>query len=173
MPRKGDEAPREERNAAMRPIAAELGRLIGKPMGRRGFAEGGLIAEWPAIVGEEIARHAAPLKLGFPRGERREATLTLRASGAFATELQHLAPQLIERINGYLGYGAVARLRIEQGRLPPRRRTGNLEPAPLSAGEKSRLESDLEPIADADLKRALAALGRAVKGLRRPSNPAK
>ena len=173
MPKKGDEAPQEQRNGTMRPIAAELGRLIGKPMGKRGFAEGGLIAEWPAVVGEEIARHAAPLKLSFPRGERRDATLTLRAAGAFATELQHMAPQLIERINGYMGYGAVARIKIEQGRLPPRKRSGNLEPAPLSDQEKSRLESDLEPIADADLKRALDALGRTVKGLRGPSNPAK
>jgi hypothetical protein len=43
----------------------------------------------------------------------------------------------------------------------------------LSDSEKSQLQSDLEPIADADLKRALDALGRTVKGLRRPSNPAK
>ena len=157
----------------MRPIAADLVRLIGKPLGKRGFGEGGLIAEWQAVVGEEIARHCAPLKLSFPRGQRREGTLTLLAPGAFATELQHLTPQLLERINGYLGYGAIARLKIEQGRLPPRKRVANLEPAPLSAAEKSRLDSDLKPIADEGLKQALDALGRAVKGLHRPSNPAK
>ena len=83
----------DQRRGAMRPIAAELSRLIGKPLGKRGFGEGGLIAEWPSVVGEEIARHAAPLKLSFPRGQRREGTLTLRATGAFATELQHMAPQ--------------------------------------------------------------------------------
>jgi hypothetical protein len=170
---KPDEPAKEQRNGAMRPIAAELGRLIGKPMGKRGFGEGGLIAEWSAVVGEDIARHAAPLKLSFPRGERRDATLTLRASGAFAIELQHMAPQLLERINGYLGYGAVARLKIEQGRLPPRKRSRNLEPAPLSPAEKQRLDSNLEPIADDGLKQALEALGRAVKGLRSPANPAK
>ena len=57
-------------------------RLIGKPLGKRGFGEGGLIAEWPAVVGEEIARHAKPLKLAFPRGQRRDGTLTLLAPGA-------------------------------------------------------------------------------------------
>lgn len=162
-----------ERRGGMRPIAAELPRLIGKPLGKRGFGEGGLIAEWPAVVGEEIARHAAPLKLAFPRGQRREGTLTLRTTGAFATELQHLAPQLLERINGYLGYGAIARLKIEQGRMPPRARSAVREAARLAPAEELQLASALQRIADHDLRQALDALGRAVKGLRRPSNPAK
>ncbi len=162
-----------ERRGGMRPIAAELPRLIGKPLGKRGFGEGGLIAEWPAVVGEEIARHAAPFKLAFPRGQRRDGTLTLRATGAFATELQHMAPQLLERINGYLGYGAIARLKIEQGRLPPRARAAMRQPVPLVPAEESQLASALQPIGDDDLRRALEGLGRAVKGLRRPSNPAK
>ena len=162
-----------ERRGGMRPIAAELPRLIGKPLGKRGFGEGGLIAEWPAVVGEDIARHAAPLKLAFPRGQRRDGTLTLRATGAFATELQHMAPQLLERINNYLGYGAIARLKIEQGRLPPRARAAMRQPVPLVPAEESQLASALQPIGDDDLRRALEGLGRAVKGLRRPSNPAK
>ncbi|HEY2890671.1 MAG TPA: hypothetical protein VGJ31_08580, partial [Dongiaceae bacterium] len=57
----GDQQPNDQRRASMRPIAADLVRLIGKPLGKRGFGEGGLIAEWQAVVGEEIARHSAPL----------------------------------------------------------------------------------------------------------------
>jgi hypothetical protein len=163
----------DQRRATMRPIAAELSRLIGKPLGRRGFGEGGLIAEWPSVVGEEIARYAAPLKLSFPRGQRREGTLTLRATGAFATELQHMTPQLLERINGYLGYGAIARLKIEQGRLPPRARSGMLQPKPLAEAEEKQMTTALQRIGDDNLRQALEGLGRAVKGLRGPTNPAK
>lgn len=170
---RGREVVQEQRRGGMRPIAAELPRLIGKPLGRRGFGEGGLIADWPAVVGEEIARFTAPMKLSFPRGQRRDGTLTLRAAGAFSTELQHLAPQLLERINGYLGYGAIARLKIEQGRLPARARKESPPQAPLAPAEESELASALQRIGDDDLRRALDALGRAVKGLRRPSNPAK
>ena len=93
--------------------------------------------------------------------------------GAFATELQHLVPQLLERINGYLGYAAITRLKIERGRLPARKRSRNLEPAPLTQAETQGLQGELEPIGDEGLKQALDALGRAVKGLRRPANPAK
>jgi hypothetical protein len=165
--------PDKNRRGAMRPIAVELPKLVGKPLGRRGFGEGGLIAEWPAVVGEEIARQSAPLKLSFPRGERRGGTLTLRVIGAFATELQHLAPQLIERINNYLGYAAVTRLKLEQGRLPRRRKPGLLQPAPLVPKEEAALATTLTGIGDTGLREALDALGRAVKGLHRPSNPAK
>jgi len=161
------------RQGRLRPIAAELPKLIGKPFGRRGFGEGGLIAQWPAIAGEEVARHSAPLKLAFPRGQRQGGTLTLRVTGAFAVELQHLAPLLIERINAYLGYGAIARLKLEQGRLPPRRRPALRQPVPLGPAEESALTRSLARIGDDALREALDRLGRAVKGLHRPSNPAK
>ena len=172
--RKPAEAERQtERRARMRPIAAELPGLVGKPMGRRGFGEGGLIADWPAIVGEEVARHAKPLKLSFPKGERRDGSLVLRVRSAFAVELQHMAPQLLERINGYLGYGAVARLKFEQGRLPRPRPPALLAPQGLDPAEEKKLARDLGRIEDPELRQALEGLGRAVKGLRRHPNPAK
>jgi hypothetical protein len=157
----------------MRPIAAELPGLIGKPLGRRGFGEGGLVSDWAAVVGEEVARHAKPLKLAFQRGERREGTLTLRVRSTFAVELQHMAPQILERINGYLGYGAVARLKLEQGRLPRPRPPAIRLPPPLDARAAGELARDLGGIEDTALRDALEGLGRAVKGLRRQPNPAK
>ncbi len=162
-----------ERRGRMRPIAAELPGLIGKPLGRRGFAEGGLVADWAAIVGEEVARHAKPLRLSFPRGERREGSLTLRVRGAFAVELQHLAPQLLERINGYLGYAAIARLKLEQGRLPRPRAPALAAPPALDSAAAEHLARRLAGIEDPGLRDALEGLGRAVKGLRRKPNPAK
>jgi hypothetical protein len=164
---------RGERRGRMRPIAAELAGLIGKPFGRRGFGEGSLIADWPAVVGQEVARHAIPLKLSFPRGQRRDGSLTLRVRGAFAVELQHLTPQLLERINGYLGYRAISRLKFEQGLLPRARPPGISQPAPLDPAAARDLARDLGRIEDPQLREALEGLGRAVKGLRRQANPAK
>src|SRR5215831_3875066 len=147
-----------ERRARMRPIAAELPGLVGKPMGRRGFGEGGLIADWAAIVGEEVARHAKPLKLSFPKGERRDGSLVLRVRSAFALELQHMAPQLLERINGYLGYGAVARLKFEQGRLPRPRPPALPAPQLLEPTEEKKLANEVGRIEDPELRQALEGL---------------
>jgi len=47
------------------------------------------------------------------------------------------------------------------------------EPDPLQPAEQAALDATVSRIGDPDLRRALDALGRAVKGLRRPTNPAK
>ncbi|MEE9209353.1 MAG: DUF721 domain-containing protein, partial [Kiloniellales bacterium] len=94
--RKPDSAPRR---AGLRALAVTLPRITKRLFGKRGFAEGGLAADWPGIVGAELAARCRPGKLAFARAaERREGTLTLRVEAPFATEVQHLAPQIMERI---------------------------------------------------------------------------
>ena len=61
----------------------------------------------------------APAEKGRPG-----ATLVLRVDGARALDVQYKARQIIERINAYFGYAAVAELRIVQApmrQLPPAR----------------------------------------------------
>ncbi len=138
-------------------IAASIGRLTRPALAKRGFAEAGVIAEWPSIVGSVLAAHTCPLKIVFPRGERGDGALHLRvASGAMATQLQHLEPLIIERINVYFGYRAVARLAMSQGPLP-RRRKPKPQAAPAAAEE---VEERLGAVDDAELKAALTGLGR-------------
>ena len=83
-------------------------------------------------------------------------------------ELQHLAPQLIERINGYFGYAAVARLQIIQGPLPHAAPPARRPPAALDAARQRALNKRLESIGDDPLRQALERLGRAVLGKRPP-----
>lgn len=139
-------------------------RLARAAIGRRGFAEAGLIADWPAIAGAEIAAHALPERLEFPRGERLGGTLHLRVEGGWALALQHLEPQLIERINGSLGYGAVARLKLHQGPLPrpPARRPPAPAPAAVSPEARAALAAQVAAIADPGLRKAVERLGLAL-----------
>lgn len=138
-------------------IAATIGRLTRPVLARRGFAEAGIIAEWPNIVGSALAAQTCPLKIVFQRGQRGDGVLHLRiASGAMATQLQHLEPLIVERINVYFGYRAVARLAITQGPLP-RRPKPKPQAVPLAAEE---VEQRLDGVADAELKAALTSLGR-------------
>lgn len=157
--RKPEPAPRR---AGLRALAVSLPRVTKRLFGKRGFAEGGLAADWPGIVGAELATRCRPGKLAFARAtERREGTLTLRVEAPFATEVQHLAPQIMERINGYFGYRAVARLLLKQVAYSPQPaiQPTKSEPVPEMTPE---LAARLESVEDPELRAALGRLGRAL-----------
>ena len=99
------------------PIGVLVRRALGPSFGRRGFSRAEILIRWPAIVGAGLARHACPERLTAPR-RAGGGTLRVRVEGGFATELQHLETEVIERINSYFGYRAVARLALVQGPLP-------------------------------------------------------
>jgi hypothetical protein len=152
----------EVRRGSLRAIAAEVPKIASAVLGKRGFAEAQLVAQWPAIIGEALAAGVSPEKLSFGRGERRDGTLHLKVAPALALEVQHREPVLVERINAFFGYRAVARLALKQGPplgmakpAPPRRR-------PLVGDERRSLDRQLAAVDHPDLKAALARLGEAV-----------
>jgi hypothetical protein len=149
---------------APRAIGEFARRLTEKPLGRRGFAEAGLIAEWPVIVGQDQARGSLPLKIAFPAGERSGGTLHVRvASGGLAMEFHHREPLILARINAYFGYGAVTRIRITQGPVPPRPARRKPPPPPeLPPDREQDLQDRLSAIDDPELRAALARLGRSI-----------
>jgi hypothetical protein len=150
-----------KRHAGLRALAVSLPRVTKRAFGKRGFAEGGLAADWPGIVGAELATRCRPGKLTFARAaERRDGTLTLRVEAPFATEVQHIAPQIMERINGHFGYRMVARLLLKQVAYSPRPANppAKPEPAPEITPE---LAARLESVEDPELRAALGRLGRA------------
>lgn len=160
------------RYGGMRAIARNLPQIAGKALGKHGLAEAGLVADWSAIVGERLAADTLPVKLAFPRGERRDGTLHIKVAGALALELQHLSPQLLERINGYLGYRGVERIRIERGPLPRARRLAEpTAPAFLAPEAEAELAARVDGIDDAALRDSLARLGRAIGRPRKPERP--
>jgi predicted nucleic acid-binding Zn ribbon protein len=97
-----------------RPLGAALGAL------QASLAPATLLAEvqrvWPAVVGEAIAREAAPVS-------ERGGTVTVACRAAvWAQELDLMAPLLLSRMNAALGREAVRRLRcVTGGRAGARR----------------------------------------------------
>ncbi len=126
---------------------------------RRGFAQAGVITQWPAIVGEELAACSAPERLTFPPGEGSGGTLHVRVSGGFALELQHLEPVVVDRINTYFGYRAVRRLAMKQGPLPEVKRRPRRKTRRLSDAENAKLDENVAATSDAELRAALRDLG--------------
>jgi hypothetical protein len=146
--------------------------VAGKALQRFGFAYGELIANWPSIVGEALAQGSQPERVRWPRGGEgsggrgRGGTLVIAVDAGMAIEVQHEAPRIIERINGYYGYEAISALKIRQTRVikpgaaPAARRE-------VPAAEAERLHRDLQNIADEPLKAALERLGRGVLAARK------
>lgn len=148
---------------------AEIAAKVTQPLFRkRGFADGALVADWAAIVGERLAAVSLPESVQFPPKRRSQGTLKLRvAHGGLALELQHLQPQLIQQINGYFGYEAITHMQFIHAPLPPRKSHVTEEERPLDADEERELAALLADVEDGDLRRALDSLGRLVFG-RRP-----
>lgn len=144
-------------------LGAMLPRIAGRALRRRGFAEARIITDWAAIVGDVLARETMPQKLAFPRGENTGGTLHVMVSGAFSTELQHLAPLVTEKINAYFGYAAVAKLTMKQGPITRARAAARRKPArPLSGPPSRALRQSLAKIEDDNLRDSLAELGLAL-----------
>jgi hypothetical protein len=157
----------ETRRGQMRALGGEVAKIAAPVLGKRGFGSAQLITEWASVVGAEWADKITPERLAFPPGERRNGTLRVRVASGFAPEIQHRAPQLLERINGFFGYGAVARLVLVQGPpLRPPRPTAR-PPRPLDQRERGALDRRLDGIDDPALRDALRRLGEAVIGAAR------
>ena len=148
------------------PVAGRgLSKLLKELDAKYGQGPGALQARWREIVGVELAKRTEPVKLTKPRGGGPGA-LEIRVAGASAALIQHQAPEIVARVNLFLGSGTVNKLRIVQGPLrnltgpatkPPRRRT-----APLDAAQEAELAKSLADAPDGPLKTALLSLGRGV-----------
>lgn len=157
------------RGGRAKPIGQHISRLTKRAFGRRGFADGVIIANWPSVIGEHLAALSEPERITYPQGKRAGGTLHLRiASGSIAVELQHLEPLLIERINGHFGYKAVEKVRLIQAPLEKRADANKKVPRPpLSQDKVQEVASMLSDVEDPELNEALDRLARAM--LSRPS----
>ena len=160
-----------------RPLADLLDACLAPALRAQGFASADIIAAWPEIVGERLSSFTQPVKIEWRRkvagsdpGARPEpSTLVIRVESAFAVEVQHLAPVIVERVNAHYGWRCVGRLLLKQGpvRRPEakERKARSLDPA-----ERERVGKAVAPIAEDELRSALDRLGQAVIGQAAPGN---
>ena len=124
-----------------------------------------LVTRWAEIVGTEVAAHAEPLKIQWPRPIADEppepATLVLRVEGQVALEIQHAYDIILQRVNQFFGWQAVGRLALRQAPLrrpePRKRRAGpdcNCRPG---------WAETLGAVDDPELRDALARLKASIK----------
>jgi hypothetical protein len=153
------------RPISAKPLSTLLNDVFSDVYARQGFAARELVTRWAEIAGPEIAAHAEPLKMQWPRpveGQPQEpATLVLRVEGPMALEIQHSADVILERVNRFFGWSAVGRLALRQAPLSRRDR-----PKPSRRPDPDAVASvaqTLSAVEDEDLRAALARLGASIK----------
>lgn len=162
----------ERRTRPPRRPPAPLGRTLAPYLktleARFGPGAGSLAGRWREIAGEALARRTEPVKLTKPRGSG-GGVLELKVDGPAAALVQHQAPEILARVNLYLGEGTVTRLRIVQGPVrttlaasPAAAAKARRNAAPLDAAQEAELAKGLAGADEGPLKAALARLGRAV-----------
>lgn len=135
------------RGGAARSVADMLPDVGRAAFRRFGFVQSSVVSRWPEIVGERYAKISVPESIRFPQGRRADGVLTLLIDGAHGTMLQHVAPTIIERVNRFFGYAAVARIAMKQGAcMAPASRQAppSLKPVPVDLGDSLRTVGDPE-----------------------------
>ena len=99
------------RGIGTRPIG-ELMPEIGRTAFRKfGFIQSSVVTRWAEIVGDRHARVCMPEAIRFPPGEKTDGILDLVVVPAHAPFISHVTPEIIERVNRFFGYKAVARIK--------------------------------------------------------------
>ena len=139
-----------------------------------GFQTGALLTDWATIIGEPLSQFTAPEQIKWPGrqnqiagaeldGDERQtsgATLVIRVEGPAALEVQHQTPQIIERINEYLGYRAITQVRILQAPLDRPLQKSAAPPVDLD----KPIDNDAEiEVSDDRLNLALVRLWRGIQ----------
>ncbi|MES2988472.1 MAG: DciA family protein [Pseudomonadota bacterium] len=153
-------APAPPQRAMRARAVSELLPDVGRAAFRKfGFVQHSIVSRWAEIVGERYARVSTPESIRFPQGQRAEGVLSLVVGGAHAPMMQHIAPEIIERVNRFFGYTAVARLSIRHGEV---KKLDKPVPPPSLKPLTEELSASLRGISDPELKNVLEALAAGV-----------
>ncbi|MGE0420524.1 MAG: DciA family protein [Acetobacteraceae bacterium] len=134
-----------------RPISALLPALT-RPAFRRNMpALAQVMLDWTTIVGPALAEVTSPRRLSG-------GTLTIACVGPIAMELQHMAVEVMNRINGHVGTPTVRALRFMQvAAIAPRS-----APTPVPQWAVEAAEAAVADLPSGEVRDALVALGRHV-----------
>jgi hypothetical protein len=147
---------RAKRMRAMSELVPAAG---GAAFRRFGFVQSAVVSRWREIVGPRYASVSAPEAIRFPPGKKSGGALLLVVEGAHATLMQHVAPEIVERVNRFFGYAAIERVQFRQGLVQPVRAkppaaVQGLRPVPAELGDSVRA------VADPELRACLESLAR-------------
>ena len=154
-------------------VGSYVPKLAAKAFEKYGFHSAEIMTAWPRVVGADIASFTAPERIKWPRGPQPTddeaartgvklggATLLLRVDPARALDVEYRAAEIVDRINRYFGYRAVATLKIIQA--PLAHKIGAQTAKGTTAAQLPSSPAQVPASADPVLKEALEALWTSV-----------
>lgn len=151
--------PRGGEARAVSDLMPEIGRAAFR---RFGFVQSSVVSRWDEIVGARYAAVSAPEAIRFPVGKKAEGTLELVVEGAHAPMMQHVVPEIIERVNRFFGYSAVARIKVRQGVVAKPAASRKPATPPMLKPIPMELGDSLREIADPELFAVLESLAKSL-----------
>lgn len=147
-----------------RTVGAFIPKVVAPAFEKFGFHTAEIMTSWETIAGVDLARMTRPEAIKWPRGAKTRiasdedggraagAMLVIACDPAFALEVSYRTQDIIDRINRYFGYRAIAQMRVVQtppkadvvsARPPERPRPVRLAPQPAAEGDADGLSAAL------------------------------
>ena len=144
-------------------IGTNVTKIVKPLISKRGFGNSEIINNWVNIVGDKLAQNIMPQKISYNSNPNLDGVLLLRVnSSSVALEIQYIEKQIINKINTYFGFRAIARIKIIQGPIPTPKKKIATKNKTVANTDKMELERKLNSEKDQELRAALAALGTAI-----------
>ncbi|TIV51050.1 DUF721 domain-containing protein [Mesorhizobium sp.] len=155
------------------PVSDLATEILDPVLKKRAGISIGLVQSWEEIAGPRLATHSRPEKIQWPRRLERvvlmqPATLIVACEGMAALHLQHEAGEVINRVNAFLGFNAIGRIKILQKPVLSQKARPKPAPRPLTEAEKAKLSHLVGKIEDDGLRASLERLGATILGERKP-----
>jgi hypothetical protein len=156
------------------PVSDLASEILDPVLRKRAGISIGLVQSWDEIAGPRLAGHTRPEKIVWPRRMQEDdpfqpATLIIACEGFAALHVQHETGEIIGKVNSFLGFNAIGRIRIMQKPVRIERPPERPKPRPLSAGEAARLAKVVGGVEDEGLRSSLERLGRTIVGQKKKS----
>jgi hypothetical protein len=151
------------------PVSDLATQILDPVLRKRAGISIGLVQSWEEIAGPRLAGHSRPEKIQWPRRMHEDdpfepATLVIACEGMAALHLQHETGEIINRVNAFLGFNAIGRIRIVQKPVLSEKARPKPAPRPLTAAEKAKLSDTVGKIEDKGLRTSLERLGATILG---------
>lgn len=144
----------------LKPLARLVAGIATPICQRAGFSQASIVLDWDKIVPAAFSQFCQAIKVTFPAHKKSQGILHIRVPSAMALAISYQTPQILERVNTYYGYQAIAKITIHQGPLVAKPRPSIQPPEKEIDSEPSVAVAVLvETLPQGELRDALQSLG--------------